>query len=224
MRRRRHGLLPGLPRTWPSTCTCGGPRLLEEVGISRISSPPPGRRLVPGPVTPEAASATGLPESASVAAGGHDHVCGALAAGVTQRHDAQLARYSEAIFLPLNARSRTPRSGTRVTPREPTWRASTTSSAASTLREPASMVASGPWRGRLRHLDRRGGRSAGRSAPSSCRTCASQTRRRRSRSERSVRRPQHGYGARSPLPGRTRRTGLRLPQLARTAPRPLRYR
>ncbi|CAA9582347.1 MAG: hypothetical protein AVDCRST_MAG19-4191 [uncultured Thermomicrobiales bacterium] len=37
-----------------------------------------------GPVTPEAAAATGLPTTARVAVGGHDHVCGALAAGVTE--------------------------------------------------------------------------------------------------------------------------------------------
>ncbi|MCC7206163.1 MAG: carbohydrate kinase [Anaerolineae bacterium] len=40
-----------------------------------------GTRL--GPVTAEAARLTGLPTSAQVAAGGHDHVCGSLAAGVT---------------------------------------------------------------------------------------------------------------------------------------------
>jgi xylulokinase len=37
-----------------------------------------------GPVTPEAAFATGLPTTARVAVGGHDHLCGALAAGVTE--------------------------------------------------------------------------------------------------------------------------------------------
>jgi xylulokinase len=35
-----------------------------------------------GPVQPDAATVTGLPVTAQVAAGGHDHVCGALAAGV----------------------------------------------------------------------------------------------------------------------------------------------
>ena len=35
-----------------------------------------------GRVTPAASEATGLPATAEVAAGGHDHVCGALAAGV----------------------------------------------------------------------------------------------------------------------------------------------
>jgi xylulokinase len=37
-----------------------------------------------GKVTSEAAQATGLPEGAVVAAGGHDHICGALAAGITR--------------------------------------------------------------------------------------------------------------------------------------------
>lgn len=36
-----------------------------------------------GNITMEAAQATGLPTTAQVAAGGHDHLCGALAAGVT---------------------------------------------------------------------------------------------------------------------------------------------
>ena len=61
----------------------------------------------------------------------------------------------------------------------------------------------------------------GSSAPSSCRTCASQTRRTTIPQRGGVRRPQHGRGARSPLPGRLGRVGLRLPQLARTAPHPL---
>ncbi|MBW3577229.1 MAG: carbohydrate kinase [Actinobacteria bacterium] len=39
-----------------------------------------GTRL--GPVTDDAAAATGLPADAAVAAGGHDHVCGALGAAV----------------------------------------------------------------------------------------------------------------------------------------------
>lgn len=37
-----------------------------------------------GPVTPEAAVLTGLPTTARVGVGGHDHLCGALAAGVTE--------------------------------------------------------------------------------------------------------------------------------------------
>jgi len=37
-----------------------------------------------GAVTPEASAATGLPTGARVGVGGHDHLCGALAAGVTE--------------------------------------------------------------------------------------------------------------------------------------------
>jgi xylulokinase len=43
---------------------------------------PEGTRL--GAVSSEAARVTGLPTSAAVAVGGHDHLCGALAAGVTE--------------------------------------------------------------------------------------------------------------------------------------------
>lgn len=57
--------------------------ILGEVGIAPglfaplvVGGTPVGR------VTPEAARDTGLPTSAQVCAGGHDHVCGALAAGV----------------------------------------------------------------------------------------------------------------------------------------------
>lgn len=59
--------------------------LLHEVGISpEIFAPlcPSGTHL--GPITPEASAATGLPTTVQVASGGHDHVCGALAAGVTE--------------------------------------------------------------------------------------------------------------------------------------------
>ena len=58
--------------------------LLGEAGIPvGLFAPlvPSGQSL--GPVLPEAAQATGLPEHANVSAGGHDHVCGALAVGVT---------------------------------------------------------------------------------------------------------------------------------------------
>jgi xylulokinase len=77
--------------------------LLDEVGISPdLFAPLRGGGSLLGPVTPEAASATGLPESASVAAGGHDHVCGALAAGVTQEGTMlNSLGTAEAIFLPL---------------------------------------------------------------------------------------------------------------------------
>lgn len=59
--------------------------LLHEVGIpSQIlgSLCPSGTHL--GPITAEAAALTGLPATTQVASGGHDHVCGALAVGVTK--------------------------------------------------------------------------------------------------------------------------------------------
>src|SRR5919107_198669 len=77
--------------------------LLEEVGISPdLFAPLRGGGSFLGPVTSDAASATGLPESAGVAAGGHDHVCGALAVGVTQKGTMlNSLGTAEAIFLPL---------------------------------------------------------------------------------------------------------------------------
>ncbi len=61
---------------------------------------PGGTRL--GTVTPEAATTTGLPTGAIVAAGGHDHVCGALAAGVTEPGTMlNSLGTAEAIFIPL---------------------------------------------------------------------------------------------------------------------------
>ncbi len=55
-----------------------------------------------GHVTPHAAAETGLPRTALVSAGGHDHVCGALAAGVTR--PGQMLNSlgtAEALFLPI---------------------------------------------------------------------------------------------------------------------------
>src|SRR5215210_7749441 len=77
--------------------------LLEEVGISPdLFAPLRGGGSFLGPVTSNAASATGLPESAGVAAGGHDHVCGALAVGVTHKGTMlNSLGTAEAIFLPL---------------------------------------------------------------------------------------------------------------------------
>jgi len=77
--------------------------LLEEVGIPPdLFAPLRSGGSTLGPVTPDAASATGLPESAGVAAGGHDHVCGALAVGVTQKGTMlNSLGTAEAIFLPL---------------------------------------------------------------------------------------------------------------------------
>jgi xylulokinase len=77
--------------------------LIREVGLSPdLFAPlrPSGTRL--GPVTPEAAGATGLPASAQVAVGGHDHVCGALAAGVVEPGVAlDSMGTAEALCIPL---------------------------------------------------------------------------------------------------------------------------
>lgn len=62
-------------RTWSGA-------LLEEAGVPPgLMAPllPSGSRL--GQVRPEVASATGLPADCAVGVGGHDHVCGLLAAG-----------------------------------------------------------------------------------------------------------------------------------------------
>jgi xylulokinase len=77
--------------------------LLRELDVSAdLFAPlrPSGTAL--GSVTPEAAGATGLPESVQVAVGGHDHVCGALATGVTESGTMlNSLGTAEAIFLPL---------------------------------------------------------------------------------------------------------------------------
>lgn len=62
---------------------CWDDDLIERVGLDRDLFAPlaqGGTRL--GPVLPEIAAETGLPEHAIAAVGGHDHVCGSLAAGV----------------------------------------------------------------------------------------------------------------------------------------------
>jgi xylulokinase len=77
--------------------------LLREADLSPdLFAPlqPSGSSL--GLVTPEAAEETGLPRSAHVAVGGHDHVCGALAAGVTKPGTMlNSLGTAEAVFLPL---------------------------------------------------------------------------------------------------------------------------
>lgn len=77
--------------------------LLEEVGIHPgLFAPLRGGGSSLGTVSPEAVAATGLPEGTSVATGGHDHVCGALAVGVTQTGTMlNSLGTAEAIFLPL---------------------------------------------------------------------------------------------------------------------------
>jgi xylulokinase len=58
--------------------------ILDVAGISReIQAPPVPSGTAVGTITADAARLTGLPETAVVAAGGHDHICGALAAGIT---------------------------------------------------------------------------------------------------------------------------------------------
>jgi xylulokinase len=87
--------------------------LLDEVGVSPglfATLRESGSDL--GPVGPEAARATGLPEGVRVAAGGHDHVCGALALGVTERGTMlNSLGTAEAIFLPLESPLEDPRVG-----------------------------------------------------------------------------------------------------------------
>lgn len=77
--------------------------LIATVGIDPSILAPlqsSGTRL--GPVLPEVAAATGLPTSAQVAVGGHDHIVGALALGVTQVGDMlNSIGTAEAIFLPV---------------------------------------------------------------------------------------------------------------------------
>jgi xylulokinase len=75
----RTGLFDLRSRRWDS-------RLLEAAGIKPSLLPPlgPSGALI-GRVTAEAAALTGLPQGTPVCAGGHDHICGALAAGVTEQ-------------------------------------------------------------------------------------------------------------------------------------------
>jgi xylulokinase len=77
--------------------------LIEEVGLSPdLFAPllPSGTRL--GPITTEASAITGLPGSVQVATGGHDHVCGAMAAGVIGPGAVlNSLGTAEAVFLPL---------------------------------------------------------------------------------------------------------------------------
>jgi len=77
--------------------------LIKEIGMPPDLFAPlcgSGTRL--GPVKSEAARETGLPTSAQVSAGGHDHVCGALAIGVTEPGLVlNSLGTAEAIFVPL---------------------------------------------------------------------------------------------------------------------------
>lgn len=78
-------------------------RTLDQAGIDREMLAPlgPSGTLL-GTVTPDTAAATGLPITAKVSTGGHDHVCGAFAAGVTR--PGQMLNSlgtAEAVFVPL---------------------------------------------------------------------------------------------------------------------------
>lgn len=92
---------------------CWDDRTLADAGIDRQLLPPlvqGGTRL--GTVTRNASQMTGLPTTAQVSAGGHDHVCGALAAGVTR--PGQMLNSlgtAEAIFVPLASPLTDPRAG-----------------------------------------------------------------------------------------------------------------
>jgi xylulokinase len=78
--------------------------LLQEVSVPpSLFAPlrPSGSAL--GPVKPEVAAETGLPTSATVAVGGHDHVCGALAVGVVEPGTMlDSLGTTEALFLPVD--------------------------------------------------------------------------------------------------------------------------
>jgi xylulokinase len=79
-------------------------RTLAQAGIdpSLLAPLVPGGTTL-GNVTSGAAAVTGLPTTAIVSAGGHDHVCGALAAGVTR--PGQMLNSlgtAEAVFFPMN--------------------------------------------------------------------------------------------------------------------------
>jgi xylulokinase len=78
--------------------------LIKEMGLSPDLLAPLQQSGTPlGPVTPEAAAATGLPPSAQVSPGGHDHVCGALALGIIEPGAVLNSMgTAEAIFLPLD--------------------------------------------------------------------------------------------------------------------------
>lgn len=87
--------------------------LVNETGLpARLLPPvvPSGTRL--GAVLPQAARDTGLSTVTLVAAGGHDHDCGALAAGVINPGDVlDSMGTAEAIFVPLEQPIDDPRLG-----------------------------------------------------------------------------------------------------------------
>ncbi len=89
------------------------PYILDKAGIdlSLLAPAVPGGTLL-GPVTAGAAAETGLPTSVMVSSGGHDHVCGAMAAGVTR--PGQMLNSlgtAEAVFLPTSEPLSDPNAG-----------------------------------------------------------------------------------------------------------------
>jgi len=78
--------------------------LIKEMGLSPDLLAPLQQSGTPlGSVTLEAAAATGLPTTAQVSPGGHDHLCGALALGVIEPGTMLNSMgTAEAIFLPLD--------------------------------------------------------------------------------------------------------------------------
>jgi xylulokinase len=86
---------------------------LAQAGIDQgLLAPlvPAGTPL--GQITSDAAALTGLPVTVAVMAGGHDHVCGALAVGVT-RPGQMLSSLgtAEAVFLPIEQPLVDPKAG-----------------------------------------------------------------------------------------------------------------
>ncbi|MCB0084100.1 MAG: hypothetical protein KDE47_24345, partial [Caldilineaceae bacterium] len=87
--------------------------LLSTVGIAPTLLAPllPGGTAL-GPLLPEVAQATGLSAKTQVAVGGHDHVCGALALGVTEPGDVlNSIGTAEAVFVPVTEPTLDPRFG-----------------------------------------------------------------------------------------------------------------
>lgn len=82
---------------------CWAEDLMNEVRVStELFAPLRASGTDLGPVLPDMAEATGLPVTARVAVGGHDHVCGALAVGVVSPGMALNSMgTSEVMFLPL---------------------------------------------------------------------------------------------------------------------------
>jgi xylulokinase len=87
--------------------------ILAAAGLPRSLLAPavPSGTLV-GRITAETAEVTGLPVGAAVGAGGHDHVCGALAAGVTRRGQMlDSMGTAEALFFPIDRPLTDPKMG-----------------------------------------------------------------------------------------------------------------